>query len=488
MRLKSLPCKRSNKCASLLFVAVGALAPAVHAQVPPSTTTEVAPPEPAIADPVAAPTVAEPVVEPPPPAPSEVPPEAPPEVPPAEVPLQGWDPQWKTTTTTTPPAVFPVRPPTAGPQLEGPRDGAPDCRVNAAVCVKNDLFAIWPRLRLRTGYEFVQADSQILTVGQNDGFFIDQTRIGLDGAFKDDLRFRLIVDVVTLLPGGAPNDPVQGISAAVRDAWVAWMPSDWFFLSVGQQFMPSDLEGSSTIAALPFARRSVATSGVKAGHGFAVNGLSPSRQMGLVFGSTEKAKIAGVGIEYLFAVANGNGQNILGNDNKLPAGYGRVGASLGDMVRVGVGGRHNPRTVGTLPNLFNEVENLGFVDATVKLLGISVSAQGMMKQTSFGTLFPDGGEGSDDVGVGVTGWIFADDPFGISLFGVIPAYRFSYYDPSSTFDDDQLIENTLGVRWDVPVDGLPLALFVDGTLLTEFGTNVRDLDNARVTALLQLEL
>ena len=133
----------------------------------------------------------------------------------------------------------------------------------------------------------------------------------------------------------------------------------------------------------------------------------------------------------------------------------------------------------------SELAGVGF---EIPGTGLNVAAQGMYRQTSFDTLFPDGGDGSADVGMGATAWVFVDRPFGVDLFGVVPAYRFSYYDPSSTFADDQLIENTLGVRWNVPVDGLPVSLFVDGTLLTETGESVRDLDNARLTALLQLEL
>ncbi len=464
---------RSNSV-SCLFVAGGlTLASLVHAQgAPPadSATEPVDAPPPVVAAP--------PVVEAPPP-PVEAPPAVP--APPVDVP----PPPLAATPAV---AAGPARSPTAGPQLEGPRDGLPDCRASAAACAKNELFALWPRLRLRTGYELVQPDSQILTVGQNDGFFIDEAQVGVDGAFKDDLRFRLLIDVITLVPGGAPNDPVQSVNAAVRDAWVAWIPSDWFFVSAGQQFMPEDLEGATSLANLPFARRSVASAGVRPGHGFAVSGLSPSRQLGVVAGSTENARLGPVGLEYLFGIGNGNGQNIAGNDNKLPAVYARLGVAYEDVARVGVGGRNNPRTVGTLPNLFNEVDNVGFVDASVKLFGISAAGQGIFKQTAFGTLFPEAGDGSTDVGMGVSAWIFADAPFGVSLCGVIPAYRFSYYDPSSTFLDDQLIENSLGVRWNVPVEHLPLSLFVDGTLLTEFGDNVRDLDNARLTALLQLEL
>jgi hypothetical protein len=379
------------------------------------------------------------------------------------------------------------RAPTAGPQIEGPRDGVPDCRANAAVCWRSDHFAIWPRLRLRNGFEFVQPDAELLTVGQNDGFLLDQNRIGFDGVFRDDVRFRLILDVVSALPGAAPNDPVQNIGATVRDAWVAWLPSDWFYVAAGQQFMPSDLEGSTTISTLPFARRSVATSGVRPGHGLAVAGLSPSRQMGLVVGSTD-ARIGSFAVEYAAAVSNGNGQNVLGNDNKLPAAYARVGAGWVDddvEVRLGLGGRYNPRTVGTLPNLFTETDAVGFADLSARAFGVVVAAQAIARSTTFDTVLPDGSPG--DTGLGATAWLQLDRPFGLDLYGVKPAYRFSWYDPSSVFPDDQLLENTVGIRWDPPVPDLPLALFVDGTLLTEFGEGVRDLDNARLTALVQFD-
>jgi hypothetical protein len=377
---------------------------------------------------------------------------------------------------------------TAGPQLEGPRDGVPDCRATAALCAKNDRFAVWPRLRLRNGFELVQPDSQLLTVGQNDGFFLDQNRVGLDGVFRDDVRFRLIVDVVSTLPGAGQNDPVQPFFAAVRDAWVAWLPSDWFYVSVGQQFMPADVEGTTTVASLPFARRSVATSGVRPGHGFAVQGLSPTRQTGVVVGSTENAKFGDVVVEYQLAASNGNGQNIAGNDNKLPAAYGRAGVGyvVDDIdVRVGVGGRFNPRTAGTLPNLFHETDALGFADLSARVHGVVLVAQGLYRQTSFDTVLPAGAPG--DTSLGATAWLQLDAPFGLDLAGVKPAYRVSYYDVSSVFPDDQLLEQTLGVRWDLPWGDVPLALFVDGTLLTELGEGVRDLDNARVSALVQFD-
>jgi hypothetical protein len=159
-------------------------------------------------------------------------------------------------------------------------------------------------------------------------------------------------------------------------------------------------------------------------------------------------------------------------------------------ARLGLGGRYNPRTVGELPSLFKEIETAYFVDASVKAAGFNIAGQVIYKQTTFpenpDDLVPN--FGTPETGLGATAWIFVDEPLGISLGGVIPAYRFSYFDPSSSFADDAVIENTVGIRWNLPTDGLPLSLFVDGTLPTETGTGVRDLDNARFTALLQLEL
>ena len=398
------------------------------------------------------------------------------------------------TSPTTPPTTTRPSPrsPTAGPQIEGPRDGVADCRPGAAACVRGDHFALWPRLRIRSGRRMMQADSQLLTVGHYDGFFLDQTRIGLDGAYRDDLRFRLIIDVVSLLPGAAQNAPVNAITASVRDAWVGWMPSDWFFASVGQQFMPGDVEGTTTIAALPFTQRSVLSSGVRAGTGTALPGLSPTRQVGIVLGSTELARVGPVALEYLVGVGNGNGQNFLGNDNKLPAAYARFGAGYiagEDAVRVGVGGRYNPRTVGTLPNLFHETDVVGFADISARFFGLGLVAVGQIRQTSFDTVIPDpANPAGSETGMGAAAWVYADRPFGADLFGLIPAYRIAWYDASSAFVDDTLLENTIALRWNIPLQGLPLSAIVDGTLLTEMGDSARDLENARATFLLQLEL
>jgi hypothetical protein len=424
------------------------------------------PPTPVVADvagPAAEPVAAEPAVEPTtpavPPAPTVV---APVETPPALAAL------WR-------------RASAAGPQIEGPRDGRADCRATAAVCFSNHDFAFWPRVRLRTGYQFVQTDAGVASVGRNDGFFLDQARVGFDAAYRDDLRFRAIIELNSFLPNGATNQAVTNVLAAARDVWVSYLPSDWLSITAGQQFMPSDMEGSTTLAALPFIGRSVMS--------YATPGLSPSRQIGLVVQGTEGARFDSVSLEYAVGVGNGNGQNIAGNDNKLPAAYARVGAGYEGLVRVAIGGRYNPRTAGSAPDLFNETDALGFADVNANIEGIEVAAVGQLKQTTFGTLVPDPQNPlGAELAWGATAWVALRDPLGVSFAGAVPAYRFSVYDPSDRFPDDQVIENTLAVMWTAPFDALSLSVLAEVALLTEFGPATRDLDNFRAGALVQLDL
>jgi hypothetical protein len=360
--------------------------------------------------------------------------------------------------------------------------------ARAVVCLAQGPFAVWPRLRLRTGYEFVQPDPELLTVGQNDGFFVDQARAGLEVAYLKDWRFRAIFEAMSFT-GQTQTSPVQPVAAAARDLWAQWAPMPWLEITVGQQFMPVDYEGSRTTVNLPFARRSVAIAGVRAGHGYVVNGLSPTRQVGVVAGSRDDAQVGPVRLEYKLGLSNGTTQNILGNDNKTPALYARLGAGFEEMVRVGVHGRFNPRTVGTPPNLYDESDVIGGADVALELLGFQLVAQGVYRITSFTTVVPDpANELGRDTGVGATAWLWVVEPLGIPLYGFSPAYRISVFDPSSAFLSDQLLENSIGVRWDVPFDDVPVSLFLDATILTEVGDGARDLENNRITALVQVEL
>lgn len=447
---------------------------------------------------VAAPVVAQgaegPKAEPPAEAPKAEAPKA--EAPKAEAPSAAAPKADAPTTEATSAAAPTVEPPApAPPAVTAPLD---PCAARL-VCFANDKVALWPKLRVRTGFQFVEPDPEILYIGQNDGFFIDQARLGAEGSMIGGVGFKLTVEAASLLPGSAPNAALTPLVGALRDAWVSWTPSPWLAVQAGQQYMPADWEGGDVEAALPFSSKSVLSVGVRPGHGIAVAGLSPSRQLGVVVGSAPGAGFADVALEYRLGIANGNGYNQSGNDNKWPAVFARVGAALGDdLVKVGLGGRFNPRTTGTVPNLYAETDAVGFGDVALNAAGAELVVTGSYRQTALTTLVPDpANPQGQESAAGVMGSVAYDIALPeVPVLGggwhLKPALRSAFYDPSSSFQTDQLLETTLGMRLSGPAN-LPAALFLDGTLLTELGdvgagVTARDLADNRVTLLFQWEL
>ena len=359
----------------------------------------------------------------------------------------------------------------------------------ARPCVEGGPFAVWPRFRLRAGYEFVQPDAEVPFIGNNDGFLLDQARLGMEGTYLGRVDFRLVFDAISTAPGGG-NDPVRDVFGATRDAWVRFNAHKYLQITVGQIFLPVDREGQMARDDMVFAYRSVATDGLRAGRGFAVNGLSAGREVGLQLGAQD-VEVGDFVLDYRLAVSTGNGQNKLGNDNKLPALTTRVAAGYKDLISVGLTGRYNPRTVGELPNLFNETDLQGGVDFMLSSFGIEVLAQAVIKQTSFDTVFLADDPSRTDTALGLTSWVTLNDPFGVPLYGFRPGFRFSYLDPKGAFPDDQVLELTTGIRYDPPTE-LPLFLTVDFTMLfepgLEGGDSTRSVDNHRLTALLQFDL
>lgn len=356
-------------------------------------------------------------------------------------------------------------------------------------CVTAGSLAVWPKLRVRGGYELQQPDPNVLFIGYNDGFRLDQARFGFDAAWKSSFRARITLDAATFFPGHERNQPVQPLLGSVIDAYMHYAPIKYVGVWVGQTFMPADHEGTTSRADMNFTDRSVASGGVRVGRGYEVPGLSPTREIGIVVGARD-ARVGPVSLDYVLGVSNGNGTAIFGNDNKLPAGYARLGVGWERHVVFGIGGEYNPRTAGTVPNLYDETDVQGFADLRVDLFGIDFLAQVIGRQTTFDSLFPAVTDPNRAAfAYGATAWLVVDEPFGLPMFGLKPGYRVSFYDPSTSFTDDQLFENTFSMRYDPTAYDLPIALIVDVTIMAEIdAAGLRPLDNNRVVGLLQFDL
>jgi len=356
-------------------------------------------------------------------------------------------------------------------------------------CLQGAGFAVSPRVRVLGGYHFVFRDfanpAVHPTVGNNDGFFFDQLRLGFEGNWGGRLNFKVVADAVSFLPDEGQNDPLRNVYTTLRDAYVQWTPSDYVHVWAGQLYVPNNIENNTSRAALPFTQRSVASAGIRAGHGYATEGLGIGRQLGFMIGAAA-APIGPISLDYRFALANGNEQNIFGNDNKLPATYARLGAAYGELVQVGFGGYYNPTTVGEVPSLFNEAEFGGYADLKVDIVGFELVGQVMGRATAEDTALADGSDMY--FAYGATAWLRVDEPLGFSLFGLSPALRVSYLDAHSVRDTDQFVEATFALRYE-PLSGMPLAFVADATLIFEPSeNNASQVENHRVTAMVVFDL
>jgi len=214
-------------------------------------------------------------------------------------------------------------------------------------------------------------------------------------------------------------------------------------------------------------------------------GLGAAREVGVSLGKTG-LPLGAFSADYMLALSNGNGTNVFGNDNKLPALSARAAIACDTYAGIGLFGRFNPRTVGELPSLFNETDLIAGGDLWVKALGIDLLLQGIFRLTSFDTVFADTDPSRNDTGYGLTGSLTFDEPFGLPLFGIRPGARLSFYDPRSAFDDDQITELTFGARYDLPAD-IPISALADFTLLLE-SEGARSIDNNRFNFILQFDL
>jgi hypothetical protein len=332
---------------------------------------------------------------------------------------------------------------------------------------------------LRVGYDYTMKDPQFDFIGRNNGFILDSARVGIDGRNTNlDLLWRISVegasDVVS-----SPNTPLGSLSVRLRDAFARWDPEQWIGVQVGQfkaPFQEEELRGSTN---LMFATRAVGVVGVLPGRGFQTPGLSLDRQLGVMI--SPLAPIGGdVHASYYAMVMNGNGPNQMLDDNGKLALAGRSEVGYRQYVKLGGAVYRNQRTVGTLPNLYDE-DDFGLTgDLTVDVAGI----QAFAAVTRVRTVFPTVGTSAREQ----LEW-HAQIGYRIELpySFITPAYRYAYFNPwqvggDDGFDSFKLQYHTFGLR--VGHATLPIQAWVNYTLTVE--DPARKLTNDRIEVLGQV--
>ena len=305
-------------------------------------------------------------------------------------------------------------------------------------------FAWQPFGYLRAQYIAVQDDPNVAFVGRDDGFELQNARIGVRGELDRRIAFVVAFDGA-VDEREQVNTPQGKLRVGLRDAFAdASIGVDklvaragFFEAVVDPQALVSDT--AREMVDLPIESR-----GMRATQGYQTPGLPPGRSLGAAIRldpGAPGADAGGVALGFEVAVQNGADEFSSNNDNDKPA----VSAAL--IVRLPRGfamaaGRYNPRTVGDLP--FRQDENDLQGTAGLRLaIGPATLDGGLIVQR---TAFPTTG-GPDQNAFGGHAQVMVALPLGMPL---AIGYRFGVIDPSSLIDTDRVMEHTAGAVLGVP--------------------------------------
>ncbi|MEL7371633.1 MAG: porin [Myxococcota bacterium] len=319
---------------------------------------------------------------------------------------------------------------------------------------------------LRLIIEAIENDSRSVRVGRNDGFKAANARIGLRVARGDFVAY-LSVDSAA---GQREtfNDPDQDFMVRPRDLFIRYRLANFASITVGRFKMPYDLGQLETTPYRLFIDQPVASRGVLPTQGLSNDGIGQGRQLGaMIHRDRLGLDWSGFDIGYALAVTNGRNLELALNDNDRVAGIGRLSMYWAESIQLNLAGFFDNRTVGDLPEVFDEDVRGVEVSAIMNLNDFNLEGQLLYQSTDV------------DGRAGVEAWgAHAQVAYTVGR-GFQMAYRLSYYDPINT--DDAVTEHTAGVSY-YPSQ-LPLRFMLNGTLALE-QANAR-VDNNRLAFLTQ---
>ncbi len=304
---------------------------------------------------------------------------------------------------------------------------------------------------LRLQYKAVQNDPNVEFVGRDDGFELQNARIGVRGRLERRAAFVIAFDGA-VDERAQINVPEGKLRVGLRDAY-----GDLFFgttldhgdlksaMFTRAGFFQSwvDPEGQVPDTAREFVDRPIESRGIRATEGFQTPGLTPGRSLGAAFRFEPMSGFSAPAGGIEIAVQNGADEFASNNDNDKPA------VSIAGLSRFGktgyvvAAGRYNPRTVGDLPFRQDETDVQGTAGFRIPVGPVAISGGIVFVHTTFATT---GGPAQDAYGGHGQVTFTAgneDMPFTVG-------YRFGILDPSSFFTTDRVMEHTAAAVLGVP--------------------------------------
>lgn len=330
---------------------------------------------------------------------------------------------------------------------------------------------------LRLKGAIVEDDPNVAFVGRNDGFVLQNARVGLAGTYGEWLAFRISADGAVDEREGR-NATLGTLRFALKDAYADFRAVRELVVRGGRFKIVFDLDEIEDETRRLFVDEALETRGVFPTQGFQTPGLAPGRSLGVAIRSDEVFAVSGVELGYEAAVQNGNGEFESANDSDLPAVSLALFAHFPDRSLAFIAGRWKSRAEGDLPFRQTEVDYEGNAGVRVDIGPVRAAGQVLARHTVFETT---GGPARNSVGAHGELAVRLDLGGDLSLE---PAYRYAIYDPSDLIDTDLVQEHTLGVTLFIPAVHLRVQL--NATHAVEQAG--RELSNDRLEAAMEVSL
>ena len=300
---------------------------------------------------------------------------------------------------------------------------------------------------LRMQYIAVQDDPNVQFVGRDDGFELQDARLGVHGRYANRLAATLAFDGA-IDERTQVNSPDGKLGFNIKDAYADVTLAGQMAVRAGY-FLPwVDPQALVADNALEFVDYPIESRGVRATEGWQTPGLPPGRSLGVALHLDPASmlgtpvKVDGPALGFEVAVQNGADQYASNNDNDKPA------LSVSALLRwphnswLMVAGRYNPRTIGELPFRQDETDYQATAGARVELGPLVLGGGLVIEHTTFDTT---GGPAQDAYGGHAQALIRIPVALPLEV-----GYRFGILDPSSLVTTDRVIEHTVGAVLTVP--------------------------------------
>lgn len=328
---------------------------------------------------------------------------------------------------------------------------------------------------LRLEAAMVADDPDVDFVGRNDGFRLQNARVGVEGTWRDRLTVRLSADGA--LDERENANEVEGtLRFALKDAYADIELASAATVRVARFKPYFDIEELTSPSRRTFIDSALSSRGVFATEGFETRGLGVGRSLGVALRSDAVLERPSFALGYELAVQNGNSELDAANDNDSLA-YSAAGfATIAEVASVFAAGRYNSRTEGELP--FRRTEDDIEVAAGARIASSSfrATAQAIFRRTQFPTT-----GGPDENAFGAHAEALIKIP---SLEWLELGYRYSFLEPSDLIPSDRVQEHTAGIN--VAVSSWRSTVQINATHAVE--QSGRKLSNDRVEALFQVSL